>query len=95
MDINHYTKKDHELGTDLMQSVIATQDAKKRTWLFTQTRSGFSLPGTDDATFYKTVAEATRRQKAQQKKCQEKESRELNDYLHHLNIMPLESEVLI
>ena len=94
MDIYNYLKKDHRLVADLMESVVATPDAKKRSSLFAQIKQELTLHAdTEEATFYKAIEDATRSQNVQEKmEHADKEHKEIREYLKKLSATPVASE---
>lgn len=94
MDIYSYLKKDHKLVADLMEQVLASQDARERNQLFSQIKQELTLHAdTEEATFYKAIEDATRSQNVHEKmEHADEEHAEIREYLEKLSSTPVESE---
>jgi hemerythrin superfamily protein len=94
MDIYSYLKKDHKLVADLMESVVASQDADERKAIFTKIKQELTLHAdTEEVTFYKAIEDATRSQNVQEKmEHADSEHNEIREYLEKLSSIPIESE---
>jgi len=94
MDIYNYLKKDHQLVAGLMEQVIASQNPNERETLFAQIKQELTLHAdTEEATFYKSVEDATRSQNVHEKmEHADEDHDEIREYLEKLSSTTIASE---
>lgn len=94
MDIYSYLKKDHQLVSNMMDALLATQNTEKRKMLFEQIKHELSLHAeTEEQTFYATLEKVSRTKQVHEKmEHADHEHDEIREYLNKLSKLPISSE---
>jgi len=94
MDIYNYLKKDHRLVAELMETVISSDDAKQRAFLFDKIKHELTLHAdTEELTFYRAIEKATSSANVHERmEHADEEHDEIRDYLDKLSDIDVESE---